>query len=75
MIWMPSSNSGKWPASMASHRSRRLKSGSFPASFWVSSQTSACVPSTGFQCHLMNRDRPSALTSRNVWTPKPSIIR
>ncbi len=48
----PSSNSGKSPASIASHRSARLKSGALPASFCASSQTSECMPLTGFQWNL-----------------------
>ena len=60
--------------SIDSHMSRRWKSGSLPAIFCASSQTSECTPSTGFQWNLTKVDLPSALTSRNVWTPKPSIM-
>ena len=60
---------------MASHRSRRWKSGSLPEIFCASSQASECTPSSGFQWNFTKRDLPSALTKRKVWTPKPSIIR
>ena len=43
----PSSHSGYAPASIASHRSRRWKSGSAPVIFTASSQTSECVPASG----------------------------
>ena len=33
------------------------------------------MPSFGFQWNLTNVDRPSALTRRNVCTPKPSMNR
>ena len=60
---------------MASHRSRRWKSGSAPLIFSASFQTTDCRPCFGFQWNLTNVDFPSALTSRNVWTPKPSMNR
>jgi hypothetical protein len=60
---------------MASHRSRRWKSGSAPLIFSASSQTTDCAPSLGRQWNLTKVESPAALTSRNVWTPKPSIIR
>ena len=60
---------------MPSHRSRRWKSGSMPASFWASSQTSDWMPATGFQWNFTSDVSPAALTSRKVWTPKPSIVR
>ena len=43
--------------------------------FWDSSQTSEWVPSFGRQWNFTKVPLPSALTSRKVWTPKPSIIR
>ena len=72
---MPSSHSGYSPASIASHRSRRWKSGSAPEILTASSQTSECVPSTGFQWNLQNTDSPASLTRRKVCTPKPCIMR
>ena len=33
------------------------------------------MPCFGFQWNFTNVDRPSAFTSRNVWTPKPSMNR
>jgi len=68
-------HSGNSPPSMASHRSRRWKSGSAPISLLASSQTRECVPSRGVQWNLTRVARPSAFTKRNVWTPKPCIIR
>ena len=75
MICTPSSHSGKAPVSMASQRSRRWKSGSLPEIFCASSQTTEWTPRSGFQWNFTKRDVPFASTSRNVWTPKPSIIR
>ena len=60
---------------MASHRSRRWKSGSAPLIFTASFHTTDCRPSFGFQWNLTNVDSPAALTKRNVWTPKPSMNR
>ena len=60
---------------MASHRSRRWKSGSAPLIFTASFQTTDCRPCFGFQWNLTNVDLPSALTSRKVWTPNPSMKR
>ena len=60
---------------MASHRSRRWKSGSAPLIFSASFHTTDCRPSFGFQWNFTNVDRPSALTSRKVCTPKPSMNR
>ena len=60
---------------MASHRSRRWKSGSAPLIFTASFHTTDCRPSFGFQWNFTNVDRPSALTSRKVCTPKPSMNR
>ena len=40
-----------------------------------SSQSSECVPAIGRQWNFTNVDSPSALTSRNVCTPKPCIMR
>ena len=74
-ICMPSSYSGKLPASMDSHRSRRWKSGSAPEILTASSHTSEWVPAAGFQWNFTKCDSPSALTSRNVWTPNPCIVR
>ena len=71
----PSSHSGNAPASIASQRSRRWKSGSAPLILTASSQTTECVPATGSQWNLQKRDSPAALTSRKVCTPKPCIIR
>jgi hypothetical protein len=71
----PSSYSGKTPASIASQRSRRLKSGSRPEISWASSNTSECVPSSGVQWNFTNVACPAELTRRNVWTPKPCIVR
>ena len=75
MTWRPSSHSGKLPASMASHRSRRWKSGSLPEIFCASSQATEWTPRSGFQWNFTKREVPFASTSRKVWTPKPSIIR
>ena len=75
MTWMPSSHCGKAPASMASVRSRRWKSGSIPAMICASSHTRECTPSLGFQWNFTSEVSPSASTSRKVWTPKPSIVR
>ncbi len=72
--WMPSSHWGKAPDSMASKRSRRWKSGSIPLIICASSQTRECTPSFGFQWNLTSTLSSAALTSRKVWTPKPSII-
>ncbi len=71
----PSSHSGYSPASIASHRSRRLKSGSRPWHSCASSHTSECTPSRGFQWNFTNVPRPSAFTNRKVCTPKPCIMR
>ena len=60
---------------IASHRSRRWKSGSAPLSFTASFQTTDCMPCFGFQWNLTKVDLPSALTRRKVWTPKPSMKR
>ncbi len=60
---------------MASHRSRRWKSGSAPLILTASFQTTDCMPSLGFQWNLTNVDSPAALTKRKVWTPKPSMNR
>ena len=60
---------------MASQRSRRWKSGSAPLIFTASFQTTDCRPCFGFQWNFTNVDRPSALTKRKVWTPKPSMKR
>ena len=60
---------------MASHRSRRWKSGSAPLILSASFHTTDCMPSFGFQWNFTKVERPSALTSRKVWTPKPSMNR
>ena len=60
---------------MASHRSRRWKSGSAPLILTASFQTTDCRPSFGFQWNLTKVDCPSASTRRKVWTPKPSMKR
>jgi hypothetical protein len=36
---------------------------------------SEAAPIVGRQWNFTNVDSPDALTSRNVWTPKPSIMR
>ena len=51
---------GNAPASIASARSRRWKSGSIPASICASSQVRECTPSTGFQWNLTSEVSPSA---------------
>ena len=71
----PSSHSGKSPAVIASHRSRRWKSGSAPLILTASFHTTDCRPPFGFQWNLANVDRPTAFTSRKVCTPKPSMNR
>ena len=60
---------------IASHRSRRWKSGSAPLILSASFHTTDCRPSFGFQWNFTNVDWPSAFTSRKVWTPKPSMNR
>ena len=60
---------------MASHRSRRWKSGSAPLSLSASFHTTDWRPCFGFQWNFTNVDLPAALISRNVWTPKPSMKR
>ena len=73
--WTPSSHSGKSPVSMASHRSRRWKSGSAPLIFTASFHSTDCRPCAGFQWNLTNREAPSASMRRKLWTPKPSMNR
>ena len=46
-----------------------------PAAICASSQTSECTPRRGFQWNFTSDVVPSGPVSRNVWTPKPSIIR
>src|SRR3954454_667233 len=46
-----------------------------PLIFSASFHTTDCIPCFGFQWNLTKVDLPSALTSRNVWTPNPSIKR
>ena len=46
-----------------------------PPSFCDSSHTSECTPAAGFQWNFTRLVLPLALTSRNVWTPKPSMVR
>ena len=60
---------------MASKRSRRWKSGSAPLILTASFHTTDCIPRIGFQWNLTKLLSPAAFTSRNVWTPKPCIIR
>ena len=55
----PSSHSGKSPGWIASHRSRRWKSGSAPLIFTASFHTTDCMPSFGFQWNLTKVDLPS----------------
>ena len=57
-ICTPSSYSGYAPASIASQRSRRWKSGSAPEILTASSHTSECVPAAGDQWNLTKRDSP-----------------
>ena len=57
----PSSYSGYAPASIASHRSRRWKSGSAPEIFTASSHTSECVPAPGVQWNLTKCDSPAGV--------------
>ncbi|MEI2652621.1 MAG: hypothetical protein V9G12_10790 [Microthrixaceae bacterium] len=33
------------------------------------------MPTVGFQWNFTSDDSPAALINRNVWTPKPSIVR
>ena len=73
-IWTPNSHSGKWPASIASHKSRRWKSESAPLIFTASSQVTECTPNLGFQWNFTKWDCPLALINRKVWIPNPSII-
>ena len=47
--WMPSSHSGKFPDWIASHRSRRWKSGSAPLIFTASFHITDCMPNFGVQ--------------------------
>ena len=74
-ICRPSSHSGKSPLPIASHRSRRWKSGSAPLIFSASFHTTDCMPDFGFQWNLTKCDFPAAFTSRKVWMPKPSMNR
>ena len=46
-----------------------------PLIFSASFHTTDCIPSFGFQWNLTKVDLPSALTSRKVWTPNPSMKR
>ena len=46
-----------------------------PPSFCDSSHTRECTPAAGFQWNLTRLVLPFAFTRRNVWTPKPSIVR
>ena len=73
--WTPSSHSGKSPMLMASHRSRRWKSGSAPLIFTASFHTTDCRPCFGFQWNLTKVDLPAWSRKRKVWTPKPSLKR
>ncbi len=73
--WMPSSHSGNAPASIASARSRRWKSGSTPLIICASSHSTECTPAVGFQWNFTSDVWPSGLDSRNVWMPKPSMVR
>ncbi len=75
MTCRPSSHWGYAPDSIASARSRRWKSGSAPWASCASSHTSECTPSTGFQWNFTRLVDPSAASRRNVWTPKPSMVR
>ena len=60
---------------MASHRSRRWKSGSAPLILTASFQTTDCMPSLGFQWNLTNVDSSAASRNRKVCTPNPSMNR
>jgi hypothetical protein len=46
-----------------------------PEILTASSHTSECVPATGVQWNLTKCEAPASLTSRNVCTPKPCIVR
>ena len=46
-----------------------------PAAIWASSQTREWTPARGFQWNFTSEVSPLASTRRNVWTPKPSIVR
>ncbi len=61
---------------IASHRSRRWKSGSAPLIFTASSHTTDCRPPLRLPVELHERRlaRPRS-TNRKVWTPKPSMNR
>jgi len=63
------------PDWIASHRSRRWKSGSAPLIFTASFHTTDCRPSFGFQRNLTKVVSSLALRKRKVWTPKPSMKR
>lgn len=69
--WMPNLHLGKAPLSIASYRSRRWKSGSCPASFRASSQTSEWTPRVGVRWNLTKWRTPSAFIKVYVFTPKP----
>lgn len=46
-----------------------------PPSICASSHVSEWTPSRGFQWNFTNDVSPAAFWSRNVWTPKPSMVR
>jgi hypothetical protein len=46
-----------------------------PPSFCDSSQTQAVDAEVGFQWNFTSDVSPAAFINRNVWTPKPSIVR
>ena len=51
---------GSRPLVIASHRSRRWKSGSAPLIFTASSHSTDCMPCFGFQWNFTNVDSPAA---------------
>jgi hypothetical protein len=52
-----------------------MEVGVAPEIFTASSHTSECVPAVGFQWNLTKCDSRRGIDQRNVWTPKPSIVR
>src|SRR3546814_6323307 len=62
--WTPSSHSGKLPPLIASHRSRRWKSGSAPLILTASFHITDCRPCLGFQWNLTKVERPDRKSTR-----------
>lgn len=73
--WIPNFHLGYALLSMASIRSLRWKSGSWPASLRHSSHTSERTPSSGIQWNLTKCRFPSLFTRTYVLTPNPCIVR